>query len=606
MEATRSALETLNLSGAALSGAALSGEDLSGENLSSAALSGADLSKANLSGADLSKADLSGADLSEANLSEANLSEADLSNADLRSANLSKAYLIISRADLYSANFIGTDLPYLSSLDLGNANLSGATLHDVDFFSRADLQEADLRGATLRGADLRGATLSDADLSSADLRYTNFSNAILQGADLHDVDFSNAILHEVNFCNTDFSGAILRKADLYRANLHGANLYGADLRETDLREAHFGNAILRDTDFREANLSSADFYNADLCGADLSNTNLYGVDFRKTDLRRADFNSSRVLYANFTEARLTGACIADWQIGSSTILQSVKCDYIFRTADESNAFSGRLPVDPESSFAAEEFTQRFQIIASALETIDITFTEGIDWQAFFASFQELRQQRPNDELSIQGIERKGEAFIIRLEVPQEADKGAIETRAKQLYETQLKSLEAHYEKQLRLQGESHTVEVRQLRVAERQVQATLMEVIKTMADKQGSTYQFNNSKFGGGFAAEGGFQMGGNLNDFSQTEDLSEAANKIQQLLAQLQSQSVSEDAAAEALATQARQDPTLMGKLVNWGKTLGGDAAEAATGEAAKIAGGQAAKIVITKALALLGLSLI
>ncbi|WP_204137301.1 hypothetical protein [Halomicronema sp. CCY15110] len=125
-----------------------------------------------------------------------------------------------------------------------------------------------------------------------------------------------------------------------------------------------------------------------------------------------------------------------------------------------------------------------------------------------------------------------------------------------------------------------------------------------------SNYDLRGSKFGGGFAAEGGIQVGGTLNDLSQTEDLTEAASKIQQLLTQLQSQSASEDVAhdeaAKALAAQAQQDPTLMGKLVNWGKALGGDASKAATSEAAKVAGGQAAKVVITKALALLGLSLL
>jgi hypothetical protein len=119
-----------------------------------------------------------------------------------------------------------------------------------------------------------------------------------------------------------------------------------------------------------------------------------------------------------------------------------------------------------------------------------------------------------------------------------------------------------------------------------------------------------SSSFGGGVVAGGGIQVGGTLNALSQTEDLTEAASKIQQLLAQLQSQSVSEDTAqdeaAKALATQAQQDPTLVGKLVNWGKALGGDASKAATSEAAKVAGGQAAKAVVTKALTLLGLSLI
>jgi hypothetical protein len=159
-----------------------------------------------------------------------------------------------------------------------------------------------------------------------------------------------------------------------------------------------------------------------------------------------------VLHADFTQATLTGACIADWHIGSSTILQDVKCDYIFRTYNHhprNREFSGRLPVDPESSFAPGEFTQRFQIIASALETIDITFTEGIDWQAFFQSFQELRQRYPQQNIGIQGIEEKDGALVVRLKVEAEETgseleqlKGHIETTEKQLYSVQLSLREA--------------------------------------------------------------------------------------------------------------------------------------------------------------------
>ena len=200
--------------------------------------------------------------------------------------------------------------------------------------------------------------------------------------------------------------------------------------------------------------------------------------------------------------------------------------------------------------------------------------------------------------------------MVQLEVSEDADKSAIEGRAKELYETQLKALEAQYEKQLRLQGEQHVDEIHRLIEFERMEKATLMGVITTMAGNQGPTYQFNNPKFGGGFAAESGIQIGGTFNDLSQTQDSAEATTKIQQLLAQFQDQSGSEDVAqdeaAKALAVHAQQNPTLMGKLVTWGKALGSDASKAATSEAAKVAGGEAAKVVITKALTLLGLSLL
>ncbi|MEA5450015.1 hypothetical protein VB780_15650 [Leptolyngbya sp. CCNP1308] len=162
----------------------------------------------------------------------------------------------------------------------------------------------------------------------------------------------------------------------------------------------------------------------------------------------------------------------------------MECDYIFRTFDdEAYKFSGRLPVDPKSTFAPGEFTQRFQIIASALETIDITFTEGIDWQAFFQSFQDLRDSRPNEDISIQGMERKGNAFVVRLEVEAEADKAAIETEVKQRYAHQLAALEAQYQERLRLQSDEIATY--------RQTQSSLLHIVQTMAEKDSISQTFH-------------------------------------------------------------------------------------------------------------------
>lgn len=49
-----------------------------------------------------------------------------------------------------------------------------------------------------------------------------------------------------------------------------------------------------------------------------------------------------------------------------------------------------------------------------------------------------------------------------------------------------------------------------------------------------SSYTFNNTKFGGGFAGTGGTQTGGTLNDYSSNPNLSQAAAEIQQILKQL------------------------------------------------------------------------
>ncbi len=400
-----------------------------------------------LSGSDFMLANLSYADLSHTDLGQTNLSHADLSHADLGHTNLSYANLIYANCTL--------------------------TILCATHLDSADLSEATLDQANLVGAILDHAILHSARLNSADLSYAKLRNAKLDYADL---EASN--LYKANLCNADLYGANLMYASLHKANLRRSKFAFARFGKTDLREVD-----LRDADLYNAQLHSSDLYNAKLCNANLRAANLRDSNLRSADLRFADLGETQPLNTNFQYAILTGACIADWPNSSKIILKDVQCDYIFRTYDYKQQFSGRLPVDPESTFAPGEFSKRFQIIESALETIDITFTEGINWQAFFQTFQDLRVSRPDDGISIQGMERKGDAFIVRLEVEAEVDKAAIETEVKQLYAHQLTALETQYQERLRLQSEeiSHY----------RQTQSSLLHIVKTMAEKDSISQTFH-------------------------------------------------------------------------------------------------------------------
>ncbi len=112
-------------------------------------------------------------------------------------------------------------------------------------------------------------------------------------------------------------------------------------------------------------------------------------------------------------------------------------------------------------------------------------------------------------------------------------------------------------------------------------------VIRKMAEQDKSKYDLSNSKFGGGFATEGGFQVGGNLIDLSSASNLTDAAQQIQELLQQLEEQGVSienaKQQAASDLAKQAETNPTVMGKLVKWGQSLADTAGKTTVSEAVK-----------------------
>ena len=83
----------------------------------------------------------------------------------------------------------------------------------------------------------------------------------------------------------------------------------------------------------------------------------------------------------------------------------------------------------------------------------------------------------------------------------------------------------------------------------------------------------------------GGNYIQGNYVNMSQ--DLTEAAGQIQELLNQLQKSGVTVEAAQEQVATdlakQAESNLTVMGKLVGWGKTMANKASETTVSEAAK-----------------------
>jgi hypothetical protein len=97
---------------------------------------------------------------------------------------------------------------------------------------------------------------------------------------------------------------------------------------------------------------------------------------------------------------------------------------------------------------------------------------------------------------------------------------------------------------------------------------------------------------GDGIQNNGSISIAGNYiqRDFiNMSQDLSQAAAQIQNLLTQLQTQGSSpEDAqqqAASVLATEAQKNPTFKSKLVKWGQSLGDAATKTTVTEVVKLA---------------------
>ncbi|MEM8719105.1 MAG: pentapeptide repeat-containing protein [Cyanobacteria bacterium P01_G01_bin.39] len=259
------------------------------------------------------------------------------------------------------------------------------------------------------------------------------------------------------------------------------NIYKEQLDFGEYNQIQFNSTILSFTSFRFTSFQHTNFDNTRLCNAILNDAELFKASLQNSNLTRL-----QALGTNFNGANLTGSCIEDWNINSKTNLQNVQCDYIYLRSSYSEKegkwiFTDRRPHDPEQIFAPGEFTQLFQ---KALETVDLIFSEGIEWTAFLESFKQLQDEVKSEELSIQGIEKKSGAFIVRLEVPHQANKAEIEKYIKQEYDAKLKGIEASYQKQLRAKDE--TIQ------AYREKGTDLLKMAEIMSNFQQNTIINNN------------------------------------------------------------------------------------------------------------------
>jgi len=291
-----------------------------------------------------------------------------------------------------------------------------------------------------------------------------------------------------------------READLWGAGLLGADLSEANLKRTNLRKANLWGAYLRKANFwgaylREANLKGANLKGANLSRTDLSEFDLSGFNLSKANLSGCYLIASKLLNANLNAATLTGACIEDWHTNSQTNLRGVICDYIYLRYNPSatypeKRFTERRPHDPNKIFAPGEFTKLFQ---KARETVDLIFRDGIDWNIFATSFQELQQEQKltietvesnNSSFSVRAIENKDDGtFVIRINVPPKADKMAIERSFWQKYQPMLAAKE-----ELLLSSRNDIQRYREDIAHQRQQNSQLMELVKTMQEKENSKY----------------------------------------------------------------------------------------------------------------------
>lgn len=307
----------------------------------------------------------------------------------------------------------------------------------------------------------------------------------LQGLNLSFAKLNSCILVEANLTNTNLTNANLFRANLNRANLTNVNLNFANLTSTFLKDATLNKANLTKAKLFGVKLNRANLTRANLTSVFADGANLNGAIFNNANLSGTNLKRVMALATNFEGATLTGACIEDWNINSQTNFKNVKCDDIYLKAifskeKDKSIFKDRVPHDPNKIFAPGEFTKRYQKI---LETVNLYFGEGIDWQVFLDSFQKLQEEEKikiadgEREIPIvQGIENTGDgSFVIKIGVSPDTDKGEIEKSFWQKYQPMLEAQEEKY--QLQLNAKQEQIDIY------RQQNTELLEIIKLKASQ---------------------------------------------------------------------------------------------------------------------------
>lgn len=402
--------------------------------------------------------------------------------------------ILVSSKDIELARAIGRMTVVVSGMFLGGY-ISWYALSS----NRPD-RENWLRDSTLNlFSTVGGTSFLNADLTDADFASATLKNTDLRAGSLIRSYFRNA--QKLNFSKV--KGTLLDQPDI-RGLLVTLNGCSKDYSKSDLRGANLRDASLKSACFKQADLSEASLVNADLSDANLTKVKAFGTDF--------------------TNACLTGAILESWGIDSNTNLNGVECQYIF-LLENSNQYGSMERRPSHGDFAPGEFTLLFE---KMLNTIDLIFRDGVDWQAFLQSFQELRSQYSDLDLTIQGIEKRKEgAFVIRLAVSPEVDKALIEKSAKDLYKTKLALIEEHYRAELQAKDSQIS--------DHKQQSASLMEIIKLQAVRSPMAeipkYDLRGAQFAGGFAETvRGHQTGGTINNYgAQLDDITRLISSLRE-----------------------------------------------------------------------------
>lgn len=352
------------------------------------------------------------------------------------------------------------------------------------------------------------------------------------------------------------------------------------------------NKIYDGANFRGANLRGANLTKASLKGADISESTFQGACLEFVNL-----TLTQAVGTDFTSAHMTGACLEAWNIENTTNLDHVDCRFVYLLENYKPKTDDRERRPSSGEFAPGEFTTLFKEV---FNTVDLIFQKGIDWKAFMLAFDNVRTEivkTEGTEIVVQGIENKGDGvFVVRVAVPDDANKENIHLRIKQEYQLKLREQKQYYKSELKIKDVEiegylrENTNLSNVLKAQKPITNYNMntshhsgDIIMPDGSKKVSHNNFSGAQFGGSFVdAEtvNAEKIGGTINNYptEQKQNLAEAAADIKKLLDQLEQTYPTETLPQQAIVAeeaikQIKSNPPLNNRIVNVIKAMGVEA---------------------------------
>jgi uncharacterized protein YjbI with pentapeptide repeats len=303
----------------------------------------------------------------------------------------------------------------------------------------------------------------------AKMIFTRFGTSFKQ-ANLQDCDFSYANLKCCNFSDSLINQICLNNSQKAYLSYFGSPPLRSNKVISLMCDLNGGINL----NLSHENMSNLNLTNAQLENCDLSYANLRKTVLINTNLKGANLTEVNAVQSNFHQAVLTAACLENWNIDNTTILDDVDCDYIYLRSNEKE----RRP--SSGKFQPSEFTKLFREV---FDTVDLIFRGGIDWRALVNTLQEVQVRNGEIPLEVQAIENKGDGvFVVKVHVPPDADKSKLHAELTEIYPQQLQVIEAQYKLQLATKDSQIDVYKEQLN-HERHQNTNMMDILKILASK---------------------------------------------------------------------------------------------------------------------------